>query len=237
MSSFRAACENNNLNVAIWLDNLFHFTRREVLQINTDKYINQIIKTGAQEYNSCFRYVCAKGHHDVAKWIHNKWTQTAKDITTCGNSAFFLACENGHYDIVVWLYELCDKNIHEAHKILNGIKYWTNPEYSDKIIIINNSKDAILYNYNNLFRIVCGNSHNKIAYWLDNEFKFTREELMIVQNQAFMLSCENANIELAKWLHSKCNFTKEEITTSLQYVKKLNVDIAAWLNETFNLNY
>ena len=59
---------------------------------------------GRKTIQHIFRYVCASGHFDVAKWLYELYPNI--DIHEYGDFAMVFASHNGHTEVVKWLNEI-----------------------------------------------------------------------------------------------------------------------------------
>lgn len=84
--------------------------------------VKEIVRSGnARGAAAAFRWACAKGHLDIAKWL--LIVQPPIDVRALGDDAFRCACVNGHLHVAKWLLCIEPSTSTAAHD--NALFYWS----------------------------------------------------------------------------------------------------------------
>ena len=128
-----------------------------------------------------FRWACAEGHLEVAKWIVDISRNTNHPCNIHHNNdiTFSLACRCGHLEVAKWIFDISPRN-------------------------------TLLFNSTAEFKWICYNDHFDLAKWIFEISKNTDDpcNIHIDDDMPFREACKHGNLEFAKWIiqiDRKCN--------------------------------
>ena len=95
--AFRDVCESGHLEIAKWLQDLYHTLEDKTAMLH------------AQDYYA-FGVACDNGHLELAKWLWGLCKIPEEQIAMLharDNIAFLSACDKGHLEMAKWLWKVC----------------------------------------------------------------------------------------------------------------------------------
>lgn len=229
--SFKEACNNGHLDIAIWLleinsSNMFEINEHTFKYACTEGHLNiaiwllkinpnidiSIINNSNVGFTNTFDFICYNGHLDVIKWLIKLKPEL---ISKINNNVFKLVCTNGHLDFAKWIFEI-NPNI-DILTLLNSqmgfswtFDYICSKEYTHIIKWLFEIKPDIIYKINNdiIYRIIMNSKQSEIIEFI---FQIKPDLKVIFENTIaasmyFSHACERNSLELVKYLYSLNTF-------------------------------
>jgi hypothetical protein len=201
---------------------------------------NKILKDGYtwQDWGTEDKYF------NFIKWIYEEF-KPSKEELLCEIYVIWYICRRDYLKVISWLHNNFTLDKIDIRSIYNiaGV--------NDKVDIVkfiksisNMSITEYIGSKCVTFISRCENGNLKVAKWMANEFKITREKCLLINSMLFNRICKNGHLEVAKWLVSEFQMTKKEcVSTSdcppiytFEYVcRHGNLEFVKWLVSEFQM--
>lgn len=198
---FKVCCENNQLQVAQWLHQLYLGNPKIKLDIHANEEV-------------IFRNTCFKGHLVLAKWLYDLCVNTNKpiDINSCNNKAFKESLEKQNFDVTKWLYKLNKDNKQDMTTVLNDRVILHSLCRNGNLIMIKwiykklGKNMDIHHDEEDLFVTSCEEDYLELAQWFWKTSIEMGSPINIneIKEDIFVVCCRKGHIQVLKWLCYLC---------------------------------